>query len=217
MAVSLIVEDKHFAYLKVQKGSIRYLAHNRRAWLKAYNRRIVDDYAGIHPYLPNSCGSVLDIGGGIGGIDALLVRKFGADCEICILDGERDKPVMKQHRKTFNDMRVARDFLTKNGVCRFSYYTPANLKKPRPFDLIISLGSWCFHYPAETYLKFVRSCCHAGTTLIVDVRKQKQEWSDALDQAFRLRAVLPLRPKFDRKVFAVDEHQIPRGFQSLVA
>jgi len=217
MAAALIVEDEHFEYLREQKGSIRDLAPNRRAWLNAYQRKLSDDFAGLLPHLPKNCGSILDIGGGLGGIDVLLARKYGAECQICILDGECDPPVMNLHAKTFNHMRVTEDFLKKNGVRLFDYFTPGNLKAPRPFDLIISTGSWCFHYSPETYLEFVKLCCHAGTVLIVDMRKNKAGWLKTMKKCFSVRAVVKSQTKFDRMVFAVNESHIPRGLQSLVA
>lgn len=207
MVASVIVEDRHFEYLREQKGSIRDFASNRRAWQVEFERKLRADYAGIAPHLPASCGSILDIGGGLGAIDALLVEKYGSACEVCILDGERDPPTMQLHCKTFNDIRVTEDFLKKNGVVRFSYYAPDRLENPRPFDLIISLGSWCFHYAPAAYLEFVTACCRAGTTLIIDVRKGKPDWSADLDRRFKLRAALMhLSPKFVRKVFTAEEN-----------
>lgn len=201
MAAALIVEDIHFQYLREQKGSIRDLAPNRVAWQAAFERKLKADYAGLVPYLPKSCGSILDIGGGLGAIDALLVEKYGSACEVCILDGECDPPVMTLHRETFNDMRVTRDFLGKNGVRRFSFYAPPSLGEPRPFDLILSLGSWCFHYEPETYLGFVRACCRPGTVIILDVRKQKPEWMQQLKSAWHWVAVIHTAHKRDRMVF----------------
>lgn len=201
MPAPLIVEDRHFDFLRLQKGSLDKFAHDRGAWEIAYEQSLAKDFGSIRPHLPASCGSILDVGGGMGGIDALLVKKFGKGCEVCILDGEADEPVMHLHRETFNNMEVARDFLGKNGVEKFSYYTPELRQAPRPFDLIISLGSWCFHYPPETYLQFVRSCCTRETTLIVDVRRGKPSWSDLLDNMFTLRAVIHPSVKFDRRVY----------------
>lgn len=201
MAESLIVEDEHFSYLKIQKGSLDKLSHDRVAWQAAYEEALTRDFGSIRSYLPTKCNSVLDIGGGLGGIDVLLARKYG--CGICILDGEADAPVMELHRKTFNHMGVARDFLTKNGVGGFDYLTPEQMT-PRPFDLIISLGSWCFHYPPSTYLDFVVSCCHSETMLVVDVRKQKPDWLKQLQELFTPRAVVHHSSKFDRWIFRCD-------------
>ncbi|MGK0448192.1 MAG: SAM-dependent methyltransferase, partial [Polaribacter sp.] len=41
----------------------------------------------------------------------------------------------------------------------------------KKFDLIISIISWGFHYPVETYLDEVFDNLKPGGTLIVDVRK----------------------------------------------
>ncbi len=197
----MIVEDSHFQYLRQQKGSLDTVSHDREVWHLAYEQALTKDYAGIHPFLPASCSSILDVGGGLGGIDTLLVKKFGTDCEVCILDGENDPPVMHLHRETFNNMAVARDFLSKNGVQKFSYYAPPSLGTPRPFDLIISLGSWCFHYEPKTYLGFVRACCRSGTVIILDVRKNKTEWLQELKTMWRWAGAIHFAEKRDRMVF----------------
>lgn len=200
MPASLIVEDSHFKYLRLQKGSLDLVAHDRGAWQIAYEQALTRDFAEIHPFLPSSCESVLDVGGGLGGIDVLLARKFGFGLKVCILDGENDPPVMHMHRQTFNNMEVARDFLSKNGVREFSYYAPS-LGVPRPFDFVISLGSWCFHYEPKTYLGFVRACCRPGTVIILDVRKGKPEWIRQLKSTWILMGVIHTSLKRDRMVF----------------
>lgn len=201
MPASLIVEDRHFEYLRLQKGQLDTKAHDRAAWHTAYEAALAADYAQMRMYLPPTCGAILDVGGGLGGIDALLVRKYGTDCEVCILDGENDPPVMHLHRQTFNDMAVARDFLAKNGVDKFSYYAPSALGEPRKFDLILSFGSWCFHYEPKTYLAFARACCKPGTVIILDVRKSKDLWVRQLKSTWKLSAIIHISHKRDRMVF----------------
>ena len=68
----MIVEDSHFAYLKLQKGALHGLADDRAAWLAAYQQSLVEDLASMAPYLPETCRNVLDVGSGLGGIDVLL-------------------------------------------------------------------------------------------------------------------------------------------------
>ncbi len=41
----------------------------------------------------------------------------------------------------------------------------------RPLDLVISLISWGFHYPVDTYLAQIRSLLSKNGVLILDVRK----------------------------------------------
>lgn len=218
MAAQMIsVRDEHFPYLFLQKGELDYLKGDRVAWQAAYERSLEDDFASIKRYLPEQCGSVLDIGGGLGGIDILLARCYPG-LQVRILDGEADAPKLILHDQTFNHMEATRSFLEANGVTDFGYYTPAKLLPLRPFDLIISLRSWCFHYSPRTYLEFVRCCCGPNTRLIIDVRNGRADWMQQLPfEMVRLnslpgsplnsgRAVVGL--KFTRMVFDVPKPRI---------
>jgi hypothetical protein len=69
-----------------------------------------------------------------------------------------------------------------------------------PFDLVISLGSWCFHYPPATYLDAIFGRCRPGGVLILDVRKQQPAWSAQLMKAWRLLAIVHVSDKIDRMV-----------------
>jgi SAM-dependent methyltransferase len=197
---ALTVEEEHFKYLVLQRGDIEHLSSDFDRWLVAYNRRLAETYRSIRPFLPPDCHKVLDIGSGLGGINALINDHYGGGMDICLLDGVRDPPVMLAHRRTFNHMEVARDFLWKNGVYVFSYYSP-QLGYPRPFDLITSYRSWCFHYPPSVYLDFVVSCCHPDTILIVDLRRKMPEWYEALCKPFRVVGAVHASDKCDRIAF----------------
>jgi SAM-dependent methyltransferase len=204
--VPLIVDDSHFAYLKLQRGRIEALASDRAAWLEAYARTLDEDLASIEPHLPATCRNLLDVGSGLGGIDVLLNRHYlattGNPLEVALLDGIDDMPEVSFHDRTYNDMAVAIDFLVKNGV-EHCYFVPLPPREAKPFDLIISLQSWCFHYPPAAYLEFVKGCVHRDSVLILDVRADKPLWRDELRQSFTEVAVALSRPKFNRLVFHV--------------
>jgi hypothetical protein len=196
------IEDEAFAYLKLQRGSISGVS-DRAAWERAYHTSIFEDYEGLRPFLPRICDCLLDVGSGLGGIDAVLAAHFGDPIVMC-LDGEDDSPVMVRHAKTFNDMDVARRFLTANGVHTFRPITPALLEPPRPCDLVLSLGSWCFHYTPDAYLEYVRECVHSKSRVIVDVRTTKPEWLARLLKAFpRQIGVAKTGAKYVRHVLAL--------------
>lgn len=197
---ALTVEPRHREYLVLQRGDIEHLSSDDERWHCAYNRRLDETFRSIRPFLPPDCRSVLDIGSGLGGINVLINAYYEGNLHVCLLDGEKDPPVMRAHRRTFNNMEVARDFLWKNGVASFSYYTPA-LGEPRPFDLITSYRSWCFHYPPSVYLDFVVSCCHRDTMLIIDLRRGMPEWYDDLLKPFRVVGAVHASEKCDRIVF----------------
>lgn len=194
-----VVWPDHFEYLVLQKGKLADLAHDRTAWTRAYREALVKTYQSIAAVLPEKCASVLDVGSGLGGIDILLNRHFGGGLEVCLLDGEDDAPKMNLHRQTFNSMKVAEDFLRENDVTRFSYYAADKLGDPRPFDLIVSFGSWCFHYAPAVYLEFVKACCHKDTVLVIELRNDKLSWLRELNAVFAHDEIVRTR-KFTRLV-----------------
>lgn len=205
MDYSLTVEDQHFEYLRLQKGRLDKLAGNRAAWHRAYEADLRQCYEQIAPHLPPACWAVLDIGSGLGGIDVLIRRHYeaaGGGCYVHLLDGESDPPAVRLHRETFNDMAVARDFQKRNGLKaeRFGYFTPKTEWVPRPYDLVVSFGSWCFHYAPAVYLPLLRGT-QPGAVLIVDLRVGKPEWAAQLEDVYELVAVVGNREKWRRCVY----------------
>lgn len=197
MNFSISVSDEHFRYLRLQKGSLDRLADDRKAWHAAYEADLQRTFKECEPCLPIDAWGILDIGSGLGGIDVLFYRHYletfaetrgkSAGPFVNLLDGEDDPPEMKLHRETFNSMTVARDFMKVNGVdpLRFAYYTPQQHNLPKPYSLVVSFGSWCFHYAPSVYLPLLMrgGGLDEDTVLIVDVRKGKPEWTDQLHRA----------------------------------
>lgn len=203
----IVVSDSQFDYLRLQKGSLFDLSSDRERWRAAYEQELLQTYTGMQKHLPDPCWGVLDIGSGLGGIDVLLTRHYGADGPpyIHLLDGESDAPRMRRHRETFNSMRVAREFLAANGVRpdRISYFTTATELLPRPYDLVLSLGAWCFHLPPDTYLPLLLrgGGLHMDSVLIMDVRTGKPEYAEQLAQSLERVAVIREAPKYTRGVY----------------
>lgn len=185
---TLKVSDEAFAYLKLQKGRLEPLAGDRKAWQMAYEHDLLTAYQEMRPYLPPACWALLDIGSGLGGIDVLLSRHYGAPF-VNLLDGEDDPPELKLHRETFSSKQVAIAFQRANGVRsdRLFYYGPSATAAElcKPYDLVLSLGSWCFHYEPNEYLPrlLAGGGLHMDTRVIVDVRKDKPGWIGQLAAA----------------------------------
>lgn len=201
----IVVKEAHFEYLKVQKGSLQTLAGDRERWHEAYEADLWRTYCEIHPHLPTHCWGSLDIGSGLGGIDVLLSRHYGGESYLGLLDGQDDAPEMKLHRQTFSSAAVAKDFLTSNGVRqdRILYFAPdANFT--RPWDLVLSLGSWCFHYAPDVYLPRLLEGggLHGDTLIILDVRRDKGEWTSQLNAQLREVASIRITQKWARGVYA---------------
>lgn len=202
---SIVVDDSHFQYLKLQKGKLDDIAGDRDAWHAAYERDLLSTYLEIRPHLPESCWGILDVGSGLGGIDVLLSRHYRHHAYIHLLDGQDDPPKMVKHRQTFNNMNVARDFLVRNGVQanRFAYYTPNSDQLPKPYDLVVSFGSWCFHYEPDVYLPLLLrgGGLHRESIIIVDVRNDIIEYDRQLGHSLECIAVIRRSRKFTRAVF----------------
>jgi hypothetical protein len=204
----VIVNDEHFAYLRLQKGSLEPLAGDCARWHAAYEADLWRTYLEIRTHLPEACsGASLDIGSGLGGIDVLLSRHYGGELNVNLLDGERDAPVMALHRETFSSEAVARDFLIANGVPanRIGYYTPASASLTKVWDLVLSLGSWCFHYAPDAYLPRLLEGggLHSDTVIILDVRRDKGEWASQLNAHLREVASIRITNKWARGVYAL--------------
>lgn len=203
----MIVDDAHFAYLKLQKGALDTFAHDRQQWQNEYEQDLRRTFDDISPALPDTCWGFLDVGSGLGGIDALIYHRYerqsGRGPYVNLIDGVDDLPVMTLHRQTFNHMGVAKDFLTKNGVPRDRIHThaPDSDAIAKPYDLVVSFGSWCFHYEPNTYLQRLAPALHRDSVLIIDVRRAKPEWDEQLHSILEPLVILRERPKWRRTAF----------------
>lgn len=210
MNYQIRVDDHHFQYLRIQKGNLDNLARNRERWHAEYARDLERQFSSFVEYLPSSCARFLDVGSGLGGIDILIRRHYddqGQAPVVVLMDGERDPPQMNLHRETFNDMGVACDFQEKNGLppARFDYRTPRSIWPgiKVPCDLVVSFGSWCFHFPPSTYLPAI---CNGGivpgeTIAVLEVRRNKANWWRELTAVFQPVAKVAEKEKWERWVF----------------
>lgn len=198
------VDDSHFEYLKLQKGGLDAWSDDRAEWHRLYESAVRADYEGLAPHLPEQCWGLLDVGSGLGGIDVLLSRHYEARSHpfLYLMDGVADAPQVTLHRKTFNHADVTKDFLCKNGVRPGRIYCVAPpAVVPHPFDLVLSLGSWCFHYPPAEYLPLLVRCLHRDLVLIVDVRADRPDYERQLLLHFERTAVIEVKSKYVRAVF----------------
>lgn len=201
----VVVNDAHFEYLRLQKGSLFNVCHDRERWHAAYEQDLLSTYREIQQHLPGTCWGWLDIGSGLGGIDVLLSRHYGDNPFVHLLDGVDDAAKMHRHRQTFNNMAVARHFLIANGVRvdRIGNFTTGADNLPRPYDLVLSLGSWCFHYSPDTYLPLLLAGggLHRDSVIIVDVRNGKADYEQQLGRSLERVAVIRRENKYTRAAY----------------
>lgn len=206
-----VITDDARPYLVLQKGNLWHLKDDSAAWEAGYNRSMNNTYRTIRQHLPEKCESVLDVGSGMGGINALINWHYGGDVKTELLDGVNDTPVVTTHTKTFSNFVAAQRFLQANGVKYVDYIDPVAAQRMDLFqkrtshtlkkDLIISFGAWCFHFPPEMYISYARACCKPGTVLMLDVRNDQTDWYDHLVHTFGPGEIVRTAEKFTKYKF----------------
>lgn len=145
-----------------------------------YAGSIEADFKQIEPFLPEEVSSILDIGCGLGGINIYLKKKYPqARLELLDGDGVKAKYGFLKQSAPYNSRKATEEFLAANGVAVDKWHD-VGTKEHLKADLIISLLSWGFHYPLDTYR--VSGLC------IVDIRRNTVGVGERIYRA----------PKYDR-------------------
>ena len=142
---------------------------------------IYDDYLSIRECLPGRVDDILDIGCGFGGLSALLQLHYApAQTARFHLVEQAEIPGAEFSRPTpdappLDPLGCARDLLMANGVAENHINSVASDQADALFafgyDLIVSIRSWCYLYPIETYIGVVHERLRPGGRLVVDVNK----------------------------------------------
>ncbi len=144
----------------------------------SYYADLAEDLKSFVIYLPKEATSCLDIGCGLGGIDVLLFRHWGPSVRLHLLDrsGKSDRLYygFDNEAAHYNEPSLTEEFLRLNGIARNGFvlhdFDRTGYPRDLHFDVVLSLLSWGFHYPVETYAASVADTLKQGGTLIIDVR-----------------------------------------------
>lgn len=184
------ISKDHFKYLYIQRGEVSdAYKQGFDAWKAAYERSLDEIFATIVDELPARCSSVLDVGSGLGGIDVLLNTHFRG-LHVATLDGTEDAPEVLSHAKTFNNAKVAADFLKANGVMNHVHYPHTIQELPEKFGLVVSFAAWGFHILPGDYLPLVKAALAPKARVILDVRRTRRDWLEEFIRAFGVPKVL---------------------------
>ena len=125
----------------------------------------------IEPYNKN----LLSIGGGLGGLELVINKKFNVKSFTFIERNYVSKKVKygwdNKNNEAYNDLTVQRNFLTKNGMesSKFKIFDYDNDQLPKcKFDIIISLFSLDYHYDFTIYLEYLKNNTYKESKIIFD-------------------------------------------------
>jgi hypothetical protein len=159
------------------------------------------EFATIGDYLgERHLNRIVDIGCGQALIDLFFWRKF--HCSIHLVDIEETKTHHHDFHKAgagYASLAAAKKFLIGNDVDAQSIQTTNPQKTPlmdTECDLIFSLLSCGFHYPASTYSNFISSALKPGGMFIFDMRKNTEQ-DDFLEQ-FETFDIISVESKYRR-------------------
>ena len=147
---------------------------NKKQVSKQYLELINKEYKNIEKFLIDG-QRILTIGGGIGGIELLILKKF-PNTKIDLIeknyiskkirDGWDDK-----NQEGYNNLLLTENFLILNGIDKTKYniydYEEKNFPN-KNYDLIISLYSLDYHYDFNIYSNYLRSISNENTKIIFD-------------------------------------------------
>lgn len=149
-----------------------------------YAQEMKNEFLTLVDALPKQCSALLDIGCGIAGVDAFLYRHFsqqeGDSTHVYLLDKTEieDKVYYQFNDKTafYNSLDLAQATLTESGVPAESVHLKSatddnQIDIEQPLDLVLSLRSWGYHYPVETYLDNAYDRLAIGGVLILDLSR----------------------------------------------
>lgn len=163
----LSVPDVCLPLLKEQRTC--YTEHARQ-----YSDELARTFDGFAPFLPHRVDSILDIGCGMAGIDVFLARRY-PDAEIHLLDKQGVSETINagyngsaDEFAHYHDFSAAMALLSANGVKNkiFCHDVRRDSFPNQEFDVVVSLLSWGFHYPIDTYAPKCRG------VIVVDVRRE---------------------------------------------
>ena len=142
---------------------------------RAYFDDMSSEYKSIKNYINPQNKEILSIGGGLGGLELILNKKFNVK-SFTFIERNFISPKIKygwdsNNNEGYNDLDLLKNFLIKNDL-PFSKFTIFDYDKDvlpnKKFDLVISLFSLDYHYDFNIYLNYLKQISHKETKIVFD-------------------------------------------------
>jgi SAM-dependent methyltransferase len=148
---------------------------------RLYRMDMEREFQSLLPALPPTCSQLLDIGCGVAGIDVLLDRHYAAQQpHLHLLDRTQINSsvyyLFEKQPAFYNSLEAARTLLLSNGIADERIHllvanASGGIATRERMDLVVSLLSWGFHFPVDTYCQQVWERLRPSGVVILDVRK----------------------------------------------
>ena len=142
---------------------------------KVYFEDMYQEFATINSAIDPQNKNLLSIGGGLGGLELVINKKFNVKSFTFIERNYVSKKVKygwdNKNNEAYNDIGIQKNFLTKNGMesSKFKIFDYDNDQLPKDkFDIIISLFSLDYHYDFTIYFEYLKNNTHKESKIIFD-------------------------------------------------
>ena len=142
---------------------------------KAYFEDMHQEFESINSVIEPYNKNLLSIGGGLGGLELVINKKFNVRSFTFIERNYVSKKVKygwdNKNNEAYNDLNIQRKFLIKNGMesSKFKIFDYDNNQLPKgKYDIIISLFSLDYHYDFNIYLEYLKNNTHNNSKIIFD-------------------------------------------------
>ena len=142
---------------------------------KVYFEDMYQEFASINSAIDPQNKNLLSIGGGLGGLELVINKKFNVKSFTFIERNYVSKKVKygwdNKNNEAYNDIGIQKNFLTKNGMesSKFKIFDYDNDQLPKDkFDIIISLFSLDYHYDFTIYFEYLKNNTHKESKIIFD-------------------------------------------------
>tara|TARA_B100000780_G_scaffold244770_1_gene188519 strand:- start:1294 stop:1986 length:693 start_codon:yes stop_codon:yes gene_type:complete len=142
---------------------------------KAYFNDMKSEYETIRKHVNLQNKDILSIGGGLGGLEVILNKKFDVKSFTFIERNFVSQKIIygwdNNNNEGYNDLDLLKFFLIKNDLpsTKFTIFDYDKEQLPnKKFDLVISLFSLDYHYDFNIYLDYLKNISHKDTQIIFD-------------------------------------------------